>query len=242
MAARLQQHLAGGVAGFSDALLVYNRTTAVAERFAAATPGCRVVKTVAELAAAAPAVVFSMLANDQATDAVLAEYLAALKATPAAADLPPLFVNAATVLPSTVARQAADAAAAGVLYANCPVFGRPDAAAVGSLVAVPAGAPAARERLAPLLPAFAGGHAVVSGWGRQCDRCRAVVELAMADKCTQQQNEALHVLSCRARGVGPWRRPRCVSSIEAHGQLLDSQPDRGGVAVPGAGRGQRHRQ
>lgn len=60
------------------------------------------------------------------------------------------------MLPATVKRQAADAAKAGVLYANCPVFGRPDAAAAGQLVAVPAGAPQARERLAPLLPAFAG--------------------------------------------------------------------------------------
>lgn len=40
--------------------------------------------------------------------------------------------------------------------ANCPVFGRPDAAAGGTLVAVPAGAPAARERLAPLLQSFSG--------------------------------------------------------------------------------------
>lgn len=153
MAARLQAHLKGGqLPGYADSLLVWNRTAAVAEAFAAQ-HGCRAAKSMAEVAAAKPSVVFSMLANDTAADAVLSDYLAACSG---GSGEQALFVNCATVLPTTVTRQAAQAQAAGLLYANCPVFGRPDAAAGGTLVAVPAGAPAARERLAPLLQAFSG--------------------------------------------------------------------------------------
>ena len=159
MAARLQEHLAGGKASsYAAPLLVHNRTVEVAERFAAATPGVTVARSVADVAAARPAAVFCMLANDAATDAVLAQLLDAVRQLPpAGADAQPcIWVNCSTVLPSTVQRQAADAAAAGLLYVNLPVFGRPDAAAAGSLIAVPAGPAGARERLAPLLPAFAG--------------------------------------------------------------------------------------
>lgn len=160
MAARLQEHLAGGkVPGYTAPLLVYNRTVEVAERFAAATPGVTVARSVANVAAARPAVIFCMLANDTATDAVLGQLLEAVQQLPKAAGgggVPSIFVNCATLLPATVARQAAQAAAAGLLYANCPVFGRPDAAAAGQLVAVPAGSPYARKCLVPLLGAFAG--------------------------------------------------------------------------------------
>lgn len=143
-------------AGCSGPLLVQNRTAAVAEQFAAATPGCQAVRAVAELSGAS--LIFSCLANDEATDAALHELLAAVKNAPQPPQQqqPRIFVNMATVLPSTVARQAADAAVAGFAYVNCPVFGRPDAAAAGALIAVPAGPADARECLAALLPAFAG--------------------------------------------------------------------------------------
>lgn len=112
MAARLQAHLKGGqLPGFSDSLMVWNRTASVAEAFAAQ-HGCRAAKTVAEVAAAKPAIVFSMLANDAAADAVLSDYLAA---APGGVEEQPLYVNCATVLPTTVTRQAAQAQAVGVL-------------------------------------------------------------------------------------------------------------------------------
>lgn len=111
MAARLQAHLKGGqLPGYSGSLLVWNRTAKVAEAFAAE-HGCSAAASVAEVAAAKPSVVLCMLANDAATDAVLSQYLAAAQS----GGMQPLFVNCATVLPSTVARQAAQAAAAGVL-------------------------------------------------------------------------------------------------------------------------------
>lgn len=114
MAARLQAHLKSGqLPAYSDSLLVWNRTASVAQAFAAE-HSCRAAATVAEVASAKPSTVLCMLANDAATDAVLSEYLTAAAGGPSA-DQQPLFVNCATVLPSTVTRQAAQAQAAGVL-------------------------------------------------------------------------------------------------------------------------------
>lgn len=81
-----------------------------------------------------------------------------------------MFVNAATILPATVKKLEAEAQQAGALLLNCPVFGRPDAAAAGSLIAVPAGAAAARQAVAPLLPAYAGawGCCMPKQAGLQC--------------------------------------------------------------------------
>jgi 3-hydroxyisobutyrate dehydrogenase-like beta-hydroxyacid dehydrogenase len=87
---------------------------------------------------------------------VLRDFLAALTAGASRGQQPPIFVNAATILPATVKKLAAEAAQAGALLLNCPVFGRPDAAAAGALIAVPAGPAAAREVVAALLPACAG--------------------------------------------------------------------------------------
>ena len=111
MAVRLQAHLKSGqLAGLADRLLVWNRTASVAETFAAH-HGCQAVKSVADVAAAKPSVVFSMLANDTAADAVLSDYLAGCSGGSEQA----VFVNCATVLPATVTRQAAQAHKAGVL-------------------------------------------------------------------------------------------------------------------------------
>lgn len=153
VAAKLAEWLGSGKApGYSGPLVVYNRTTATAQGFAHETPGVTAVATVAEVVPAK--IVFSLLANDAAADAVLGDYLSARAAD--GASHPAIYVNAATLLPATVKRQAAAAAKAGVEFVNMSVFGRPDAAATGSLVAVPAGPAAARQALAPLLPAFAG--------------------------------------------------------------------------------------
>ena len=78
MASKLQEYLAAGkAAGYAPSLLVHNRTGSVAEQFAAATPGVSVMPSLAEVAAAAPAVVFCMLSNDAATDAMLSGFLSA---------------------------------------------------------------------------------------------------------------------------------------------------------------------
>ncbi|PSC76612.1 3-hydroxyisobutyrate dehydrogenase family isoform B [Micractinium conductrix] len=154
IAARLAAFLSSEQApeGYARELLVWNRSGGAATDLAAATPGCRAVPAARDLGAARLA--FCCLANDEATEAVVGELLAA--AGPAGDAAPRVLVNCATILPATVARLAAKAAEQGVQLLNMPVFGRPDAAAAGSLVAVPAGPAVARELLAPLLPAFAG--------------------------------------------------------------------------------------
>jgi 3-hydroxyisobutyrate dehydrogenase-like beta-hydroxyacid dehydrogenase len=154
MAAKLADHLSAGKAkGFQGPLLCWNRTTETSKQFASKTSGVQAVESLSELAQAD--VVISILANDAAADAVLDGYLAARSSDGSAAKQP-VYVSCATVLPETVKRQAAAASKAGVAFVNCPVFGRPDAATAGQLIAVPAGAAAGREAIKPLLPAFAG--------------------------------------------------------------------------------------
>lgn len=90
--------------------------------------------------------------------------------------------------------------------ANCPVFGRPDAAAGGTLVAVPAGAPAARERLAPLLQAFSGGRLGLL----ECYLAACFLRACFLGRTTSPTGASsyalallYHNLTCRAWRVGP---------------------------------------
>jgi 3-hydroxyisobutyrate dehydrogenase-like beta-hydroxyacid dehydrogenase len=94
-------------------------------------------------------IVFSMLAHDDAIQNVLidAGWLESVKK-------PLLHVNLATISVRYAKRLAELHAAAGVEYIGSPVFGRPDAAAAGTLNLVVGGAPAAIERLTPLFDAI----------------------------------------------------------------------------------------
>ena len=100
-------------------------------------------------AAAAQPVVFSMLADDAAVEAVL-EQDGALAAMAAGA----VHVNMATVSVACTRRLAEAHAARGVGYVAAPVFGRPDAAAAGKLHVLAAGASDALARVQPLLEAI----------------------------------------------------------------------------------------
>ena len=100
-------------------------------------------------AAAAQPVVFSMLADDAAVEAVL-EQDGALAAMAAGA----VHVNMATVSVACTRRLVEAHAARGVGYVAAPVFGRPDAAAAGKLHVLAAGAPDALARVQPLLEAI----------------------------------------------------------------------------------------
>jgi 3-hydroxyisobutyrate dehydrogenase-like beta-hydroxyacid dehydrogenase len=131
-------------------LLVYNRTASKAAEFAAARlAGVTAAATTSELAARC-SVTFCCLVNDSALEAVFSDFL---QGPPNAGAV---FVDCSTVLPSTTAKLAAQAADRGIAYCTCPIFGRPDAAAAGSLMAALAGATAeVRGRLRPLVAAFA---------------------------------------------------------------------------------------
>lgn len=93
-------------------------------------------------AALAAPVSFSMLANDEAADAVLtAEHLAG--------EAGRLHVSMASLSPDAASRLAERSAAAGVAYLAAPVLGRFTVAAAGELNIIAAGAPADLERAAP---------------------------------------------------------------------------------------------
>jgi 3-hydroxyisobutyrate dehydrogenase-like beta-hydroxyacid dehydrogenase len=142
---RMGQAIAGRMlaAGGHD-LVVYNRTRSKAESLEA--KGAKVADTIAA-ACAGREVVFTMLTDDKALNEVARGGL--LDNLPRGAIHAPMGTHSVTAL-----AELGDAhAAAGQLLVAAPVLGRPDAAAAGQLVIVPAGPPDAIERLAPLFEA-----------------------------------------------------------------------------------------
>lgn len=105
----------------------------------------RTVATVDEAVAGVP-VVFSMLANDSAARQVVLDRLVHCMQPGA------VHVSLATLSVALVAEIEAAHAARGQHFVNCPVFGRPDAAARGMLFALPGGTVPAH--VAELLKSF----------------------------------------------------------------------------------------
>ena len=103
----------------------------------AATPG---------QAAAGKEVVFTMLANDAALEAVLHGPDGVLAHLPAGA----IHVSASTISVATAEALTVAHEKAGQIFVSAPVFGRPDAAAAAKLFIAAAGAPADLARLQPL--------------------------------------------------------------------------------------------
>jgi len=95
-------------------------------------------------------VVHSMLANDQAVREVFLD-----SGLLDAMDRGTVHVNHATISVALARTLAAEHAARGLDYIAAPVFGRPDAAAAAKLEMLVSGAPAAVERVRPLLQAMA---------------------------------------------------------------------------------------
>ena len=95
-------------------------------------------------------IVFTMLTDDAALDAVASgpEGLIAGMAPGG------LHVSMSTIAPATAERLAAAHAAAGQAYVSAPVFGRPPAAATGALFIIASGAETDISRAAPLLAAL----------------------------------------------------------------------------------------
>ena len=129
------------------ALHVWNRTAAKTAPLAAA--GARIATHPAEVLAACP-VVFLMLADGAATDAVLG------RGTPAfAAVRGRLFVNCATVAPDYSRGLERDLRAAGARFVEAPVSGSRKPAEAGTLIAMLAGEPAAVAEVTPLFSPLA---------------------------------------------------------------------------------------
>ena len=128
-------------------LTVYNRTRDRAESFASL--GARIAETPGE-AAAGREVLITMLADDAAVEAVMFAPGNAIDVLPAAA----VHISMSTISVSLSRRLAAAHRAKAQYFIAGPVFGRPDAAAVGKLFIVAAGPPEQIERCQPLFDAL----------------------------------------------------------------------------------------
>ncbi|CAN5461955.1 NAD(P)-dependent oxidoreductase [soil metagenome] len=132
--------IAGRLIGAGHTVHLWNRTFSALEALVEA--GAIAVDTPAE--ALAQPVSFSMLANDEAAEAVLsAETLAGAPGR--------VHVNMATVSADAADRLSETAAAAGVGYVAAPVIGRSTLAAEGKLNIMAAGDPATIDALEPYL-------------------------------------------------------------------------------------------
>jgi len=130
-----------------DTLTVYNRTPGRAEPFRAL--GARVADRVSDAAAEAD-VFISMVADDRALEVLVFPPCAVLRALPAGA----VHVSMSTISVA-LSRRLADAhAERGQHYVAAPVFGRPDAAAAGTLFVVAAGPEDQIRRCQPIFDAI----------------------------------------------------------------------------------------
>jgi len=130
-----------------DTLTVYNRTPGRAEPFRAL--GARVADRVSDAAAEAD-VFISMVADDRALEVLVFPPGAVLRALPAGA----VHVSMSTISVA-LSRRLADAhAERGQHYVAAPVFGRPDAAAAGTLFVVAAGPEDQIRRCQPIFDAI----------------------------------------------------------------------------------------
>jgi 3-hydroxyisobutyrate dehydrogenase-like beta-hydroxyacid dehydrogenase len=133
---------------------VYNRSPGKAE--ALVSQGATEAATVAE--ASRGEVVFTMLADDRAVEAVTfgADGMVASLASGAT------HVSSSTISVALSERLAAAHGEAGQRYAAAPVFGRPEAASAAKLFVIAAGAPQVLQPLSPLFDAIGQRTFVVS--------------------------------------------------------------------------------
>ena len=139
---RMGQGMAGQLLRAGHALTVYNRTaekTAHLEK-----TGAQTAKTPREAVDGAD-VVFTMLADDAALAATMEMDTVGTMATGG------IHVSMSTISKSLAASMAESHAAKGRCFLGCPVFGRPDAAASGSLRLCLSGSAGPKEKVRPLL-------------------------------------------------------------------------------------------
>lgn len=128
-------------------VVAYNRTRAKAEALGGAT----VAASIAEACQADA--VFTMLANDEAVEAVVFGEGGIAKSLPNGA----IHISSSTISVALSERLAAAHSAAGQRYIVATVLGRPDRAAAGQLFVITAGQPDALKDVEPLLDAVGQG-------------------------------------------------------------------------------------
>jgi 3-hydroxyisobutyrate dehydrogenase-like beta-hydroxyacid dehydrogenase len=142
--------MATNVLASGHSLVVYNRTRARADAYAA--KGARVASSPKEAARDAE-IVFTMLADDAAVEAVTFGDDGVL----AGLSQGGVHVSASTISVALSERLAEAHAKAGQGYVSAPVFGRPDAAAAKQLWLLAAGASADVDKIMPVLSALGRG-------------------------------------------------------------------------------------
>lgn len=149
--AMVQRLLAAGIT-----VHVWNRTSGRAEDLIAG--GAHEVSAITDLAGCD--VVFSMVADDSALDAV-GDLTSGLFSGP---DAPAVWVDCSTVSVDASERAAKSAAERGTDFVAAPVSGNPGVVQAGNLVFAVSGASAAKKRIAPLVAAMGrGAHDVGTG-------------------------------------------------------------------------------
>ncbi len=151
---KMGQGMAANLLKAGHRVTVYNRSPDKAE--ALVEQGASAARTVAE--ASHGEVVFTMLADDRAVEAV------ALGEGGIAASLPAgaTHVSSSTISVALSQRLSAAHAEAGQRYAAAPVFGRPEAASAARLFVIAAGAPDVLQPLSSLFDAIGQRTFVVS--------------------------------------------------------------------------------
>ncbi len=144
-------HMGSGMAASliraGNEVIAYNRTRARAE----ALDGATVAGSVAEACDAGA--VFTMLANDEAVEAIAFARGGIIESLPKGA----IHISSSTISVALSERLAAAHAAAGQCYVVATVLGRPDRAAAGELFVITAGERDALNDVRPLLDAIGQG-------------------------------------------------------------------------------------
>lgn len=185
---------------------VYNRSQDKVD--ALATQGAQPAGSVAE--ACRGDVVVTMLANDEAVEAVTFEEDGILASLAPGAT----HVSSSTISVALAERLTAAHADAGQGFVAAPVFGRPEAAAAAQLFVVAAGAPAAVQVISPLFEAIAQRTFVVSEQPKAANLVKlsgnfliaSVIEslgeaMALVDKAGVNKQEYLDILTSTVFGA-----------------------------------------
>src|SRR6201993_428184 len=146
--------MAGNLLAAGHEVIAYNRSQAKVDALAAR--GAVPARSVAEACAAD--VVFSMLANDEAVEAVAFGDGGILASLASAG----LHVSSSTISVALCERLTAAHADAGQGFVAAPVFGRPDAAEAAKLFVVAAGQASCVEKVSPALDVIGQRTFVVS--------------------------------------------------------------------------------
>jgi 3-hydroxyisobutyrate dehydrogenase-like beta-hydroxyacid dehydrogenase len=150
--------MAGNLTKAGHRVTVYNRSPGKAE--ALVQQGATTARTVAE--ACRGEVVFTMLSDDQAVEAVTFGHPDFGDGIVAALAPGATHVSSSTISVALSQRLAAAHAEAGQRYAAAPVFGRPEAASAAKLFVIAAGAPHVLQPLSALFDAIGQRTFVVS--------------------------------------------------------------------------------